>query len=350
MPCGMFMLRRRPNNAARSSSTGPTPAFEAMAYRAALGQRDINPALLDLTMESEDEELACEDCDRPAPDKLRTSASARKRRPSMFDAPQLLITPRMAAKMYWRCKSLMEGMERRSAASTAHIASLLPAEAQWVANNDACWWEQFSQSLERTLGRLSQGREPKPSCNGDVIACKMVIDVCADMEARTQNQDISHLMQHLPCHNLDSDFDLMRDLLLSEYDILFATDLVRKGYTFSVDAPSSPELDAQQQTQQQHSQQTSRPGGARSISPLTPRQAAPLPNRGYSFSSLVQVSQPASPCLAIHETVSEASRTYVHPRDWFIPFNGNATPCNSLRPSLDNQRHSPTLISHLPHL
>ncbi len=158
MPC-MFLLRRRPN---ARTGLAPTPAFE-VTYRAALGQRDINPALLDLTIDSDDEEPAYEDSNQPiisqvcVPNAGRTGPSDRKpRRPSVFDAPQLLITPRMAAKMYWRCHSLVEIMEHRTAVNTAYIASLLPAEAQWVARNDSLWWDQFGQSLRHTLERLSQ--------------------------------------------------------------------------------------------------------------------------------------------------------------------------------------------------
>ena len=66
---------------------------------------------------------------------------------------------------------------------------------------------------------LMQSRTPDPNCNGECVALHLLIEFAQSSEASGQDAAVQANIRPLPTHHLDSDFDLIQDMALSEHEV-----------------------------------------------------------------------------------------------------------------------------------
>mmetsp|Transcript_25491 Transcript_25491/g.55438 ORF Transcript_25491/g.55438 Transcript_25491/m.55438 type:complete len:341 (+) Transcript_25491:306-1328(+) len=290
----------------------PVPDFTA-AFSEGL-RHDVTTLFLSSLLDesSDDEDTITVDV---RPSKTRLSAKTHLIEKCERRCMVAWLTPRMACKLFWHGLRLCQQMEVEG---PAVVASSLPIIVHPYLQ-DQSWWDAFEQSLKRILSRLAWGRSPDPNCNGEVMAWHILLKFTQSAEDSGQDADVHRKLRALPSHRLDSDFDLMRDLALSDYDVFMLFEC-QKHQTRT---QATPSRSSSILSPSPSSPSSSRSGWLSSTTNSTATSPQPHSLRTSSEGSRPASCMPAPAPLDLppQEERMLRARYLLHPTEWFRAFD-----------------------------
>lgn len=145
------------------------------------------------------------------------------------------VTPRMAYRLWTGAQYCGDTWRLADGDPRALLIDLPPIAYRWV---EGAWLDRFIESFDSIEDRLAAGKVSPLSltrCTGEEMALHLVIDHAeADFESGIDASGGE--LERLPARGeADHDFELMRDILLRDLDVLLLFDLRLDG----IDDPES---------------------------------------------------------------------------------------------------------------
>jgi hypothetical protein len=147
------------------------------------------------------------------------------------------LPPRMACAL-WIVAGVLADLWREDLDDPTLLLDELPLVARPVA--DRAWLERFVgcfEDLHRRIGGGVADSVSLPRCTGDEMALHVVI-ATAEAHVADGLLDEDALWSSLPVSDRDSDFELAREYLLQDHDVLHLFDPALDG----IEADDDPDL------------------------------------------------------------------------------------------------------------
>lgn len=145
------------------------------------------------------------------------------------------MSPRMAYCL-WSTAVYLADTWRANSQDPGPLLDELPPIARKAAHGE--WLDRFIDCFDALAGKIAAGPsdlEGLASCTGEELALHLVIDLAEGHVA--DGVLISGTLRALPPHgSSDTDFDLMRDVLFADHDVLML-------YEASLDGIDDPDTD-----------------------------------------------------------------------------------------------------------
>jgi hypothetical protein len=101
---------------------------------------------------------------------------------------------------------------------TENLGSVLHQYPRITWRQDAVWRRQAARAYDDLAGDIENGHWPMPRCVGEEMALRLILAEAAENEF-DEHPSLERIVESLPAHPDDADWDLADDALLQDHDL-----------------------------------------------------------------------------------------------------------------------------------